>query len=238
MRALRILAGLLLMPVCVAATKTLLALLVSIHPRNAGGWPFPAWALVGGFLAWLLVYFTLPRPVRGYVLSHELTHALCAYVMGARVYRIRIGTDKGSVTLSKSNALIALAPYFFPFYTVLVIVAYYLLGIFHDLQAYLSLWLALVGFTWGFHFTFTLASLMQHQSDIREHGYLFSYALIYALNMLGICGWIVAVSPATLEQLARELQTQLHTVLASWGTAGRYIWAWFHNKSAGGSLLR
>ena len=115
--------------------------------------------------------------------------------MGARVSRLSVSKQKGSVTLSKTNVLITLAPYFFPLYTVLVIVGYYALGIFYDVSRYHLLWLGLVGFTWGFHFTFTMGSLMQHQSDIQLYGRLFSYTIIYTLNVAGICLWIIIVSP-------------------------------------------
>jgi hypothetical protein len=157
--------------------------------------------LGGGFLFWIFLYFVLPLPVRTYVLAHELTHALWGTLMGARIFKMRVLKNNGSVTLSKSNFLIALAPYFFPLYTVMVIAGYYVLSIFYDVEAYYLFWLGLVGFTWGFHFTFTISTLLQHQSDINEYGAVFSYALIYLLNAAGICIWIVMVSAATIEQM-------------------------------------
>ena len=51
---------------------------------------------------------------------------------------------------------------------------------------------------------------MQHQTDIKEYGHLFSYAVIYACNALGICLWIVLVSSATLDQMGGLLK--MHTV--------------------------
>lgn len=164
------------------------------------GWAIPATALAlgGGYALWLLLYFTMPRPVRTYVLAHELTHALWGVVMGARVSKMRIAKDHGSVSLSKTNFLITLAPYFFPLYTVLVIIGYYILSIWFRLDPYYLVWLGLVGFTWGFHFTFTVSTLFQRQSDIRQCGRLFSYTVIYMLNVLGICLWVVIVSHVSL----------------------------------------
>jgi hypothetical protein len=55
--------------------------------------------------------------------------------------------------------------------------------------------------TWAFHFTFTLQSLLTSQPDIQEYGRLFSYSLIYLLNVAGIALWIVcsmSVSPRFL----------------------------------------
>lgn len=193
-RLFRLLAGLLLLPVCVVMTQTLLALVAAAHPDSAAILPLPGLALAAGYLLWLLIFYTLPRPTRTYVLAHELTHALWAALMGARVSRLSVSKRGGSVTVSRTNVLITLAPYFFPLYTMIVIAGYYVLGIWQDVARVHLLWLGLVGFTWGFHFTFTIATLLQHQSDIRMYGRTFSYALIYLFNVLGICLWTVLVS--------------------------------------------
>lgn len=204
-RFLKLLAGLGLLPVCVAATWSVVRLVQSIQPPAAGQVPAAAAWLVGGFLLWLFLFFVTPRPVRTYVLAHELTHALWGWVMGARVSRLRVSARGGSVHVSKNNFLISLAPYFFPLYTVLAIAAYYLLSVFFDLRAYEPFWLAVVGFTWCFHLTFTATTLLQHQPDIRQNGRLFSYALIYLMNVLGIGLWIVLVASPTLQGFASLL---------------------------------
>ena len=121
--------------------------------------------------------------------------------MGARISKIKVSKKGGSVHLSKTNFLITLAPYFFPLYTVLVIVGYYVLTAFYDLSTYTPFWLSLIGFTWGFHLTFTITTLMLHQSDIQESGRVFSYAVIVLFNLLGLCLWIVAVGTPTLQDL-------------------------------------
>ena len=205
----RFLLGLLLIPFCVSATQTVVSLIQCIRPLAAAAVPPAAWALGGGFLVCLLLYLLLPRPVRTYVLAHELTHALWGALLGAKVSRLRVSEEGGSVTLSKSNFLITLAPYFFPLYTVLVVLGYYVASVFVSIEAYYLYWLAWVGFTWGFHLTFTVSTLLRRQSDIQEYGRLFSYGVIYLFNALGIALWIVIVSSATLEQ-AVEFMTQ-HT---------------------------
>lgn len=202
MGVLRFLIGLVLLPVCVAASQTLLALLAAIRPDSTALIPPSAMALGGGYLLWLLVFFTLPRPFRTYVLAHELTHAIWGSVMGARVVRMSVKKHGGSVTLTKNNFLITLAPYFFPLYTAITVAGYYLLGLFTDVERYHLLWLGLVGFTWGFHFTFTIGSLLQHQSDIQLYGRLFSYSVIYLANILGACLWVVMVSSPRWRDLA------------------------------------
>ncbi|MDA0577292.1 MAG: M50 family metallopeptidase [Verrucomicrobia bacterium] len=191
---MRLLIGLLLIPVCVAATETLMALSAAVRPESKAFIPPSTLALGGGYALWLIAYYTLPKPVRTYVLAHELTHALWGMLMGAQVSRLSVSKKGGSVTLSKNNFLITLAPYFFPLYTVLVVVAYYVTGVFLDVSRWYLLWLGLVGFTWGFHFTFTISTLMQHQSDIQLYGRVFSYTIIYLFNVIGVCFWVVLVS--------------------------------------------
>ena len=204
---MKILLGLLLLPFCAAMTRTVWRLVPSVAAGQA--FPVSAWGLAAGFFLWVVLFLCLPRPVKAYVFAHEFTHALWGWVMGARVSRFRVSARGGSVTLSKSNFLITLAPYFFPLYTILVVAAYGLLAVFYDMRAYEPLWLGFVGLTWSFHLTFTITTLRQHQPDIRVHGRLFSYAFIYLFNMLGIGLWIVAVTDSTIVDFAARLGDNL-----------------------------
>lgn len=225
------LVGIGLLPVCWIVTATLVSLVFSIKTESEAIIPPAVWALGGGFLVWVVLYLTVPRPIRTYVLAHELTHAFWAALMGARVSGLTVGKDGGSVRVSKSNVLIVLAPYFFPLYTFLVVVAFYLATVFLDMAPYHLVWLALVGFTWGFHVTFTVSMLCAQQSDVLLYGHLFSYGVIYALNVLGVVIWTVMVSPVTLEQMMDTLGVvTLDTCAAAARLAGQ---AWRFVASAG-----
>ncbi len=216
----KIIVGLLLLPFCVAATQTLVFLVRSIQPAAVGAVPRSAWGLLIGFVLWIVCFFATPRPVRTYVLAHELTHALWGWVMGARISRMKVSKRGGSVTLSKNNFLITLAPYFFPLYTVLVIILYYALSLFFDLHTYEPFWLGLVSLTWAFHLTFTITTLMEHQPDVRLNGRLFSYAVIYLFNVLGIGLWIVGVASPTIREFGGRLGSD---ILAAWTACGQAI---------------
>lgn len=207
MRVLKLLAGIALLPICVGATWVLYRLLWQVRPESLHQLEPSTWGLVLGFLLWLALYFLMPRPVRTYVLGHELTHALWALLMGGRVSDLKVSRRGGSVMVSKTNFLIALAPYFFPFYTFLVLLLFLGLSLFVATDTYEPFWMGLVGLTWSFHLTFTLAMLGQHQTDISEHGRLFSYSVIYALNLCGLCLWVVAVGPPRLDDLDRETRS-------------------------------
>lgn len=119
------------------------------------------------------------------MLGHELTHALWTLLFGGRATGMRVSDRGGQVRVTKTNVWIDLSPYFFPFYTMLVLGVYAVAGRFADLSVYRPFWMGLIGLTWGFHLTFTL-SLALHQTDVQEHGRLFSYALIFAVNALGV----------------------------------------------------
>jgi len=200
-----VLIGLFLLPCCAAASRTVYFMLVTMD--NKGDMVASTfWLATGtGFLLWILVFVFLPAPVKSYVLAHELTHVLWGHFFGATVLGMRVSKTGGNVKLSESNMFVALAPYFFPLYSILVICAYFLLSVFFDLQKYHLLFLAAVGFTLGFHLFFTVSALAIKQTDIEDYGKIFSYALIYFMNALIISLLIVAVSPVSLVQFAVRL---------------------------------
>ena len=78
-------------------------------------------ALLSGLIVFLAVWKLLPDLTRIYVLGHELTHALWGLAFGAKVSNLKVRSTGGSVTLTKSNVWITLAPYFFPFWTMIVV---------------------------------------------------------------------------------------------------------------------
>ena len=174
-RFLKFLAGLLLLPFCYATTIAFIALLQSIQPDSPAAIPWSVRGLAIGFALWIFLYMAMPRPIRSYVLAHELTHALWGWVMGARIKRLKISRQGGSVTLSKSNFIVELAPYFFPLYTVVAIGLVTLARLVWPSRTVEVTGMALIGISWGFHFCFTVNSLLQHQTDIERCGYVFSY---------------------------------------------------------------
>jgi hypothetical protein len=195
MKALKLLIAIILLPTTVAVTQTLYRLLIEqAQPSNTQILLSP---LTLGFVSGLLLLLVLPRPTRTYVLGHELTHALWGILMGARVGKIDVSKKGGHVELSKTNFLISLAPYFFPFYTGLVIAIYFLASLFISVETYHTLFLSLVGITWAFHFHFTIQILMTRQPDITQNGRLFSYIVIYNLNIITLAIWLICMGPST-----------------------------------------
>ena len=211
LKFLKMIIGLGVLPACWAASVTVYQLYQTTStPMETTA--FETWALPAGFLLWVVMFFLLPRPFRTYVLGHELTHALWSILMGGRVGKLKVGKDGGHVELTKSNFIITLAPYFFPFYTFLVIAAYYLAGIWVEMEPYKGWWFGAVGFTWAFHVTFTVQMLTDRQPDIQEHGRLFSYTVIYLMNVLVIGTWMVLVGAPKFSSFGELLGHELALV--------------------------
>jgi hypothetical protein len=213
-RLLRFLTGAALLPLCVSVTLALLETLRSIPATGSLLSPESVWLLTG-YLLWLGMWLFLPQPVRAYVVAHELTHALWGALFGARVRNVKVSSKGGSVSLSKSNLLITLAPYFFPLYTVIVILLYLLTRCFVSPVPLPLAWLFLVGLTWGFHVTFTVQSLMIAQPDVQTYGRLFSYVVIYLFNLAGVGLWVVCTTSATFSTFAAALIAHTAAVYAS-----------------------
>ena len=217
-KVLRFMAGILMLPLCVAVSWALVDLLCAIPPTKGIISP-QSIALLGGYFAWIGLYLCIVRPMHAYVWAHELTHALWGLLFLARIHSIRAKPTGGAVSLSKTNALIALSPYFFPFYTMVVLLLRWIISLWIPMEPYELLWLFLVGFTWGFHFTFTVQTLMIRQPDIVDNGRVFSLTLIYLLNLAGICLWVVFTTPASVADLGGHLGNRIAMVYAQ-------VWDW------------
>lgn len=217
---IRFLVGVALLPLAYAATATLITLLKLPHLTREALFISEAFWLVQGILAWLLIWFFLTKPMRLYVAGHELTHALWALGFGAKVNQLQISAHGGSVKVSKSNLWITLAPYFFPFYTCLVLIIRWSVGLWLQPIPWPFFWMFLLGLTWGFHLCFTLNALSIHQPDILEYGRCFSYIVIYLLNILGICFWLLCSTSITLRDTARIMQ---HHTRKSYGRVSQAL---------------
>lgn len=175
----KLIIGLLLLPACVGAASALSRVL------SAAGNAQTFWvALIGGAGCWLAIFLLLPKPMWIYVFGHELTHALCTWACGGKVKKFKASSKGGHVVITKSNFLIALAPYFFPLYAVLVIGLFVLGHLVWNWTRYLPWFHFLLGAAYAFHVTLTWHILKTRQSDITDQGYLFSGVVIWIGNIL------------------------------------------------------
>jgi len=226
---LRLLTGLALLPMCWGVCRAFLDAVV-ISAGATGLASAETIALLGGIAAFALAWMALSHPVKMYVLGHELTHALWGLLFGARPSDVRVSASGGSVKLTKSNMLITLAPYFFPFYTFLVIIAALVTAAILRPLPYLPLWLFLIGFTWSFHVLFTLETLGQRQPDVKLYGRLFSWTFIFLVNMLIVLVWLATMTPLTFAELGGLL---VNRILSAYTAVGVFLWSsfrWLHVK--------
>jgi len=194
-RWLKFIFAVFLLPACAIATQTFFTVFAraTMTQRLWAGQEF--WFFSLGAVLWLIAFIGLPRPILLYVFGHELTHALWVWLMGGRVSRFRVGRDGGHVVTNRTNFWIALAPYFFPLYSILAIAIYGLLSIFYNVQPYGRLLYAVIGATWAFHLTFTCWMIPQNQTDLRDHGTFFSLVVIYLLNLTLLSAMLILSSP-------------------------------------------
>jgi len=169
--------ALLLLPVCAGMAMALWRVLCATGRADVVWVP-----LLAGAACWGVIFLLLPKPMWIYVFGHELTHVLWTWLFGGQVKKMKVTSAGGHVVVSKSNFVITLAPYFFPFYAVLVI-AVFALGQFFWLWADFLVWFHLaLGAAYAFHVTLTWHALKTQQSDITSQGYLFSAVIIFLGN--------------------------------------------------------
>jgi C4-dicarboxylate transporter len=174
---LKTIIAVLMLPLCFGTTKALFGVI------RASGDADTVWvATMSGVACWIVVYLLLPKPMLIYVVGHELTHAVWTWAFGGKVKRFKARSSGGHVVVSKSNSLIALAPYFFPLYVVLVILCFVIGDWLWGWTRYRVWFHLLIGATYAFHVTLTLHVLKKRQSDITRQGYLFSAVIIWLGN--------------------------------------------------------
>jgi hypothetical protein len=170
--------AILLLPACAGAGS---ALGKVIH---ASGSADTTWVpMLAGAACWLVIFFLLPKPMWIYVFGHELTHAVWVWLCGGRVKKFKATSDGGHVVVTKTNFLIALAPYFFPLYAALIVLAFTLGNVIWHWQSYRVWFHLLLGAAYAFHVTLTWHVLQTRQTDITQQGYLFSAVIIFLGNI-------------------------------------------------------
>ncbi|MEI8293724.1 MAG: hypothetical protein WCG66_06985 [bacterium] len=150
---------------------------------------------VGGLVG--LLWFLSCKPLRLlYVMGHELTHALWVWMHGGRVHEFHVWENGGHVVTDRTNTLIILAPYFFPFYTVCWVLAYGFALFCFKLSGFPGLLYFGIGFTWLLHLAYTVWMIQKGQPDIEYGGVFFSLTVIYLANLSFISALLVIASPS------------------------------------------
>lgn len=189
--------------------------IVVLSGKAGAIWSF----LFMGVIIWVLIYLFLPEPKWLYVFGHESTHALWSLIFGGKLKKFKVRSNGGHVSITKSNFLITLAPYFFPFYAILIFLIYAILSIFFDVSKYTSIFYVLVGLAYSFHVTLTYKILKIRQPDVTKEGYFFSFIIIILGNML-----ILLIGIPLLTE-----KSSVHTALSLWVDYSSQIFHYIFN---------
>lgn len=218
-RPLRWMLALLLLPLCWVTTWTFLSRFSAATVdqnfwKSTEFWYFATGALVmiGWFWCGLLQRFFLYL----YVLGHELTHAVFVIVYRGKVTDFHVSAEGGYITTNKTNMMIALSPYFVPFWSVVCAIIYvalrYCAGISHEWDRALY---AVMGVTWTFHMIWTLWMIPRDQPDLRENGVFLSLVVIYFANLLVLAGLLCLAEKSPLDN-SREFALEWFRHAATW----------------------
>ena len=201
--------GMLLLPICFGTAEAVWTALT-----HAGGMTTVWMPMLAGAACWVVIFLLLPKPMWVYVFGHELTHAVWTWLFGGSVKSFKARSSGGHVITTKNNFLIALAPYFFPFYAVLVVVVFVIGGLIWDWRrAYLPWFHLLLGAAYAFHVTLTGEILKTRQTDITSQGWLFSAVIIFLGNALVLAlGIPVLTGYGLVQGLKWWMQSNAHVL--------------------------
>ena len=213
-RMLRWAAGFALLPAVWASGKALWEMAPAMGRDGIAAWG----ALLCGAALYGAIELLLKKPMTLYVFGHELTHALSGLLSGARVHSFKVGARGGEVRLSKSNPFVALSPYVFPIYALLLIVAYSALRPWWHWPGVHVGFRVAVGAALAFHASMTWTALHRHQPDLKIAGFFLSGVLVGLGNLL-----ILGLFGVSLFKATPTLRNYAGTVARE--TASIWIWA-------------
>jgi hypothetical protein len=219
---IRITLGCLLLPLCWITTWVFLSRF-SHATLEQGFWHSqPFWYFAIGallMLGWFWSKIAQPVFLYCYVFGHELTHAAFVKCFGGKVLDIDWGTQGGYVTTDKTNWVIALSPYFVPFWSVIAVIVYLLASVFYEITPlWNQVFYGVMGATWSFHLAWTLWMIPRDQPDLKDNGTFLSLTLIYFGNLVVLIGLLCLASPEPIESL-RDFGYSWFGTALTWGDA-------------------
>jgi len=167
------------------------------------------WWTIYGVAFWTALFFIFRPPISFYVIGHELSHALFAWMQGVKVLSFKIHAGGGQIEVERTNWLITLAPYFFPIYSLIILLAYLVVTEVAEIEGLTRFWMLMLGISWAFHITFTGQMLTMRQSDIEREGWFFAGTVIILFNLLVVVCWAICVANPDWSTVAERFWTHL-----------------------------
>jgi hypothetical protein len=218
----RFIVAVLLLPACYGVTFGLWEILKHFKDVPEGSFYFMA-----GIFSYFVFQWIFFRPIRTYVFGHELSHALAAWVTGGKVKHFHVSKKGGSVTVTKSNFFVALAPYILPLYALIVVAVFFGASyVYPILRTYWRAFLWLLGGTLGFHMALTAFALKQDQPDLKATGKFLSAIIIYLGNTVSVVFLLGVLFPRTVSwhRFARISGQEAVTVVKDVGRGSYVVW--------------
>lgn len=219
-RLMRWLLALVLLPFCWVTTWTFLSRFshATLHQgfwQTTEFWYFTTGALL--MIGWFWSGYLRSAFLYLYVLGHELTHAVFVIFCRGKVTDFYVSVDGGYITTNKSNMVIALSPYFVPFWSVVAVIAHLALRHLAGVSAEWDRWFfAVLGLTWTFHMIWTLWMIPRDQPDLKENGTFLSLVVIYLANlMVLVC--LLCAADASPWQSTIDFSREWLRHAATWG---------------------
>lgn len=220
-QASRGLLALLLLPVCYGVLRSLWVLMLGFRQVPEGSFYFGVG--IAGYLIFQWVFF---KPMRTYVFGHELTHAVAAWLTGGEVHHFKVSKKGGSVTVTKPNLFVALAPYIIPLYSLALMALFFGVNLFYNIMAYWNYFLGILGASLGFHVALTFYALKQDQPDLKSGGKFLSGVVILLGNALSLVFLLGVLFPRTVswEVFLRGAKTDTILICRQVGTGGSMLY--------------
>lgn len=171
---------------------------------------------LGAILSGIIFYIIASRILVGKkrqgwfsTLEHELTHALFALITFHPVTGIKTTDTQGGVIhfTGGNNWLIMVSPYFFPTFSFLCILLFWLLEIENNFTAN-----AILGCTMAYHLISTKHELHKEQTDLQETGFLFSWIFLPGANIISY-GMLLSFSFGGVQQLTKYLTNSYQPIM-------------------------
>jgi hypothetical protein len=183
LKLLKFLIALVLMPLVAGEVWTLIDLAQAVGTTGPFAETWFLW-LGAGMVAWLILYFLLPRTTWLYVLGHELTHAIFAMLAGGKISSFQVTAKGGHVVTDKVNWWITLSPYFVPLYALIWMALWISIDFYHPLKDWQPALYFGIGVLWCFHLSFTFSMIHLGQTDLTSQGTIFSIVVILLTNLV------------------------------------------------------
>ena len=180
-KALRLIAGILLIPVCIGYSSAFYAQLAAVGQVGD-----PALAILMGITAYLAYHVLVSPPARMYAMGHEITQATTSWVSG--------GEAKAG---KKRSGFLATARFLVPVWAVLWALAFGAAGFFWKTAGWMGAFFFGLGVALALHLVFTVDTLKQKQSELESWGPVLSLAMVFWAGL----AWIVGILAITVPEI-------------------------------------